>query len=58
MFNAITDVPGIKVGHASDFKGYTGCTVMLFEKGAVCGLDIRGSASGTRQVDALNISLI
>jgi L-aminopeptidase/D-esterase-like protein len=58
MFNAITDVPGIKVGHASDFKGYTGCTVMLFEKGAVCGLDIRGSASGTRQVDALNISHI
>jgi L-aminopeptidase/D-esterase-like protein len=58
MFNAITDVQGIKVGHASDLAGYTGCTVILCEKGAVCGLDVRGSASGTRQVDALNISHI
>jgi L-aminopeptidase/D-esterase-like protein len=58
MFNAITDIEGIKVGHASDFKGYTGCTVILCEKGAVCGIDIRGSASGTRQTDALNVSHI
>jgi L-aminopeptidase/D-esterase-like protein len=58
MFNAITDVPGIKVGHASDFTGYTGCTVVLCEEGAVCGMDVRGSAAGTRQVDALNISHI
>lgn len=58
MLNAITDINDIMVGHASDFTGYTGCTVILCEKGAVCGLDIRGSASGTRQVDALNISHI
>jgi len=58
MFNAITDIQGIKVGQASDFTGYTGCTVILCEQGAVCGIDIRGSASGTRQVDALNISHI
>jgi L-aminopeptidase/D-esterase-like protein len=58
MLNAITDIRGIKVGHASDYVGYTGCTVILCEGGAVCGLDIRGSASGTRQVDALNISHI
>jgi L-aminopeptidase/D-esterase-like protein len=58
MFNAITDIEGIKVGHASDFKGYTGCTVILCEKGAVCGIDVRGSASGTRQTDALNVSHI
>jgi L-aminopeptidase/D-esterase-like protein len=58
MLNAITDIDGIKVGHASDFKGYTGCTVILCEKGAVCGIDIRGSASGTRQTDALNVSHI
>ncbi len=56
MLNAITDVPGIKVGHASDHIGYTGCTVILCEQGGVCGIDIRGSAAGTRQVDALNIS--
>ena len=55
MHNAITDVPGIFVGHASDYKGYTGCTVILCGSGAVCGIDIRGSAAGTRQVDALGI---
>ncbi|MCK9228035.1 MAG: P1 family peptidase [Syntrophorhabdaceae bacterium] len=54
MFNAITDVPGIKVGHASDFNGLTGCTVILCEDGAVAGIDVRGSAAGTRQVDALS----
>ncbi len=58
MLNAITDIQSIKVGHASDFMGYTGCTVIICEEGAVCGLDVRGSASGTRQVDALNISHI
>src|SRR5512145_2468336 len=58
MLNTITDIEGIRVGHASDFQGYTGCTVILCEKGAVCGIDIRGSASGTRQVDALNVSHI
>jgi len=56
--NSITDIKGLKVGHASNFSGYSGCTVILCEDGAVCGLDIRGSASGTRQVDALNISHI
>lgn len=58
MFNAITDIPGIKVGHSSDLKGYTGCTVILCEAGAVSGIDVRGSASGTRQVDALGMSHI
>lgn len=58
MLNTITDIEGITVGHSSDFEGYTGCTVILCEKGAVCGIDIRGSASGTRQVDALNVNHI
>lgn len=58
MFNSITDIKGLKVGHASNYNGYTGCTVILCERGATCGIDIRGSASGTRQVDALNINHI
>ncbi|MGH9433617.1 MAG: P1 family peptidase [Terriglobia bacterium] len=45
-------IPGVGVGHASDFKGLTGCTVVLAEAGAVCGVDIRGSASGTREIEA------
>jgi L-aminopeptidase/D-esterase-like protein len=58
MRNSITDIKGLKVGHASNYNGYTGCTVILCETGATCGIDIRGSASGTRQVDALSISHI
>lgn len=49
----ITDVPGIKVGHAQDFEGITGCTVVLCEKGAVAGVDQRGGAPGTRETDAI-----
>lgn len=51
--NSITDVPGIEVGHSSDFNAMTGCTVILCEEGAACGIDIRGAATGTRQIDAL-----
>ncbi len=51
--NAITDVPGIKVGHASDLEALTGCTVILCEEGAIGAVDIRGTAAGTRQIDAL-----
>jgi L-aminopeptidase/D-esterase-like protein len=58
MLNSITDIEGIRVGHVSDPVGCTGCTAILCEGGAVCGIDVRGSASGTRQVDALNISHI
>jgi L-aminopeptidase/D-esterase-like protein len=43
-------LPGIRVGHASDFTGLTGCTVVLCPRGAVCGVDIRGSATGTRDL--------
>jgi L-aminopeptidase/D-esterase-like protein len=53
MMGAITDVQGIRVGHASNFKALTGCTVILCEDGAVGGVEIRGSAAGTRQLDSL-----
>jgi len=52
--NAITDIPGILVGHAQDESALTGCTVILCEKGAVGGVDQRGGAPGTREVDALH----
>ncbi len=53
-YNAITDVPGIQVGHFSDLEHLTGVTVILPEKGAVAGVDVRGSAPGTRETDLLN----
>ena len=49
----ITDVVGIKVGHATDTKAATGCTVVLCEQGGVGGVDVRGSAPGTRETDLL-----
>lgn len=51
---SIEAVEGIKVGHASDYKALTGCTVILCEKGAIAGVDVRGSAPGTRETDLLN----
>jgi L-aminopeptidase/D-esterase-like protein len=50
----ITDVKGIKVGHFTDTRRPTGCTVILTEEGAVAGVDVRGSAPGTRDTDLLN----
>jgi len=43
----LTDIEGIRVGHATDEQAMTGCTVILCDGGAVAGADIRGSASGT-----------
>jgi L-aminopeptidase/D-esterase-like protein len=53
MFNAITDVEGIEVGHYTDLEAATGCTVILCREGAVAGVDVRGSAPGTRETDLL-----
>jgi L-aminopeptidase/D-esterase-like protein len=50
----ITDVPGLRVGHWSDAERMTGCTVVLApDGGAVSGVDVRGSAPGTRETDLL-----
>jgi L-aminopeptidase/D-esterase-like protein len=52
--NNITDVRGIKVGHAHNIRAITGCTVILCAGGAVGGVDQRGGAPGTRETDALH----
>jgi L-aminopeptidase/D-esterase-like protein len=51
---SITEVPGIEVGHAQDDAALTGCTVILCRNSAVAGVDVRGSAPGTRETDLLN----
>lgn len=44
----------IKVGHYTDKDAITGCTVILLPgEGAVCGVDVRGGAPGTRETDLL-----
>lgn len=54
MWHAITDVPGVLVGQVHDADALTGCTVLVFPDGAVGGVDVRGSASGTRELETLN----
>ncbi len=50
----LTDITGILVGHVSDFEAITGCTAILCGKGAVGGVDIRGSATGTEEIATLD----
>lgn len=50
----ITDIEGIKVGHADNQQAKTGCTVVICEEGAAGGVDVRGGAPGTRETDLLD----
>ncbi|MDE0029820.1 MAG: P1 family peptidase [Deltaproteobacteria bacterium] len=49
----ITAVRGIQVGHATNRRARTGCTVVLCPAGAAAGVDVRGFAPGTRETDAI-----
>ncbi len=49
-----TDIDDIKAGHAHDLDAGTGCTVVICEKGATAGIDVRGGDPGTRESDLLN----
>ncbi|MFF0826693.1 P1 family peptidase [Brevibacillus sp. NPDC003359] len=54
MTGTIVDVPGVLVGHAQNEETLTGCSVIVLEKPSVCGVDVRGSAPGTRETDLLD----
>ncbi len=54
MNSTLTDVPGITVGHWTNLEAATGCTVIICPPGTVGGVDVRGSAPGTRETDLLN----
>lgn len=51
--DAITDVPGIRVGHWTDRRAATGCTVVLCETCTTAAVDVRGGAPGTRETEVL-----
>jgi len=51
--DALTDVPGIRVGHWTNRRAATGCTVVVCPPGTVGGVDVRGAAPGTRETDLL-----
>ena len=52
--DSLTDVRGLRVGHFTDARRPTGCTVVLTPEGAVAGVDVRGAAPGTRETELLD----
>src|SRR5699024_2899126 len=50
----IENISGFCFGHAHDQEALTGCTVVICEKGATGGVDVRGGSPGTRETDVLN----
>jgi L-aminopeptidase/D-esterase-like protein len=53
MRNLITDVPGVRVGHAQDARLASGATAIVFDAPVVAAVDVRGGAPGTRETDLL-----
>jgi len=47
--NLLTDIPGVRVGHADDAGLASGVTAIVFDKPAVAAIDIRGGGPGTRE---------
>jgi len=54
MRNLITDVPGLRIGHAEDLKLGSGATAIIFDKPAVSSIDLRGGGPGTRETALLD----
>ena len=54
MRNLITDVAGVRVGHADDRKLGSGSTAIIFDKPAIAAVDVRGGGPGTRETDLLD----
>jgi L-aminopeptidase/D-esterase-like protein len=57
MRNLITDVPGIRVGHAEDGRLGSGTTAVIFDAPAVASIDVRGGGPGTRETELLDPAL-
>lgn len=56
MRNLITDIPGIRVGHADDARIATGVTAVIFDEPAVAAMDVRGGGPGTREGALLDVA--
>ncbi len=54
MRNLITDVPGLRVGHAEDARLGSGATAVIFDEPAVASIDLRGGGPGTRETALLD----
>src|SRR5712675_3007471 len=56
MNNLLTDIPGVRVGHADDRALASGVTAVIFDKPAVAALDVRGGGPGTREGALLDLA--
>ncbi|SFU99865.1 L-aminopeptidase/D-esterase [Methylobacterium sp. 174MFSha1.1] len=54
MSGSLTDIPGIRVGHAEDARALSGTTAIVFDAPTVAAVDIRGGGPGTRETDLLD----
>lgn len=54
--NLITDVPGIRIGHAEDASVCSGVTVLLSDNPLIAAVDVRGGGPGTRETDAIALT--
>jgi len=52
--NLITDIPGLRVGHAGDAKLGSGATAIVFDAAVVASVDVRGGGPGTRETALLD----
>lgn len=55
MKNLLTDIPGVRVGHADDHALASGVTAVIFERPAVASMDVRGGGPGTREGALLDL---
>jgi len=51
---SITDIKNVRIGHAQNEEHATGCTVVICEKRAMCGVDIRGGGPASRETNLLD----
>ena len=56
MKNLLTDIAGVKVGHADDVRLASGVTAVIFDQPAVAAMDVRGGALGTREGALLDLA--
>ena len=51
---SITDIEGIRIGHAQDYDGLTGCTAIICDDGAMAGVEVRGGGPASRETELLD----
>jgi L-aminopeptidase/D-esterase-like protein len=56
MKNLLTDIAGVRVGHAGDMALASGVTAVMFDKPAVAAIDVRGGGPGTREGALLDLA--